>query len=65
MKKMKKGEKKEKMKKKKGQTFLPPADGETPDPCHLSGPEMISKTFRHSTPSDTKHLRLSVDGRDH
>ena len=43
---------------KKAQIFLPPAAGETPDPCHLSGPEMISNTFRHDTPSDTKHLRL-------
>jgi len=43
---------------KKAQFFLPPAAGETPDPCHLSGPEMISYTFRHPTPSDTKHLRL-------
>jgi hypothetical protein len=35
---------------KKAQKFLPPAAGETPDPCHLSGPEMISYTFRHHTP---------------
>jgi len=44
--------------KKKAQIFLPPAAGETPDPCHLSGPEMISYTFRHHTPSDTIHLGL-------
>ena len=43
---------------KKAQKVLPPAAGATPDPCHLSGPEMISNTFRHSTPSDTKHLGL-------
>ena len=43
---------------KKAQKNLPPAAGETPDPCHLSGPEMISYTFRHHTPSDTKHLGL-------
>ena len=35
---------------KKAQKILPPAAGETPDPCHLSGPEMISYTFRHHTP---------------
>ena len=29
---------------KKAQTF---SAGETPDPCNLSGPEMISYTFRH------------------
>ena len=38
---------------KKAQKFSPPAAGENPDPCHLSGPEMISYTFRHHTPSDT------------
>ena len=27
-----------------------------PRTCHLSGPEMISYTFRHHTPSDTIHL---------
>ena len=43
---------------KKAQKNLPPAAGETPDPCHLSGPEMISYTFRHHTPSDTIHLGL-------
>jgi len=43
---------------KKAQFFLPPPAGETPDPCHLSGPEMISYTFRHHTPSDTIHLGL-------
>ena len=43
---------------KKAQKFSPPAAGETPDPCHLSGPEMISYTFRHHTPSDTIHLGL-------
>jgi hypothetical protein len=43
---------------KKAQKFSPPAAGETPHPCHLSGPEMISYTFRHQTPSDTKHLGL-------
>ena len=43
---------------KKAQKFSPPAAGETPHPCHLSGPEMISYTFRHHTPSDTKHLGL-------
>ena len=35
---------------KKAQKNLPPAAGETPDPCHLSDPEMISYTFRHQTP---------------
>jgi hypothetical protein len=35
---------------KKAQKFSPPAAGETPDPCHLSGPEMISYTSRHHTP---------------
>ena len=35
--------------KKKAQTFSPPPAGETPDPCHLSGPEMISYTLRHHT----------------
>ena len=35
---------------KKAQIVLPPPAGETPDPCHLSGPEMISYTFRHQTP---------------
>ena len=34
-----------------------PAAWETPDPCILSGPEIISYTFRH-TPSDTQHLGL-------
>ena len=29
---------------KKAQKFSPPPAGETPDPCHLSGPEMISYT---------------------
>jgi len=43
---------------KKAQNFSPPPAGETPDPCHLSGPEMISYTFRHNTPSDTIHLGL-------
>ena len=43
---------------KKAQKFSPPPAGETPDPCHLSGPDMISYTFRHHTPSDTKHLGL-------
>ena len=28
------------------QNFLPPAAGETPDPCHLSGPDMMSYTLR-------------------
>ena len=42
--------------KKKAKIFSPPAAGETPHPCHLSGPEMISNTFRHDTPSDTQHL---------
>jgi len=43
---------------KKAQNFWAPAAGETPDPCHLSGPEMISYTFEHRTPSDTKHQGL-------
>ena len=34
----------------RGKIFSPPAAGETPDPCHLSGPEMISYTFRQHTP---------------
>ena len=45
---------------KKAQKFSPPAAGETPDPCHLSGPEMISYTFRHHTPSDTVPRRCGV-----
>ena len=45
---------------KRPKKIRPPAAGETPHPCHLSGPEMISYTFRHQTPSDTVPGRCGV-----